>query len=346
MFTRKYIGGKGAILMLVGMLVVALAVPAWGAYKAEYKMSVRTTQTSPWGAGAQKFADIVKEKSNGQINIKIYFNGSLFADDQTKEFMLTKQGVADFALGSTINWSPQLRVLNLFTLPFMFPSYEALDAVKYGNAGKMIKDQLDRFGVVFMGWGENGYRELTNRLRPVATPDDIKGLKVRAAASPIFIDTFTAMGANPVLMNWGDALSALQQGTIDAQENPVNVIIIPYKISQMHKYITVWHYAIDPLILGVSKMTWDTFTASDKKMMQQAVDEAMKWELKEARDGLSKDGASYKKLESEGMTVTYLTPAQIKVFQDRSKSVYDKWTKEIGEDVVKAAFADVAKVTK
>ena len=342
----KRIAGTGVSVMLVCLLVAALAAPTWGAYKAEYKMSVRTTQTSPWGAGAQKFADIVREKSGGHINIKVYFNGALFADDQTKEFMLTKQGVADFALGSTINWSPQLRVLNLFNLPFMFPSYEALDAVKNGAAGKIIKDEMDRFGVVFLGWGENGYRELTNRVRPVVTPDDTKGLKVRAAASPIFIDTFTAMGANPVLMNWGDALSALQQGTIDAQENPVNVIILPYKIAQMHKYITVWHYAIDPLILGVSKSTWDTFTAADKKMMQQAVDEAMKWELKEARDGLTQGGASYKKLEADGMTVTYLTPAQLKVFQDRSKSVYDKWTKEIGEDVVKAAFADVAKATK
>ena len=340
----KNVGGKCAGAMLVTMLVMALSMPAWAAYKAEYKMSVRTTQTSPWGAGGQKFADIVREKSGGQINIKVYFNGALFADDQTKEFMLTKQGVADFALGSTINWSPQLRVLNLFNLPFMFPSYEALDAVKNGAAGKMIKDQMDKFGVIFLGWGENGYRELTNRLRPVTSPDDMKGLKVRAASSPIFIDTFTAMGANPVLMNWGDALSALQQGTIDAQENPVNVIIIPYKIAQLHKYITVWHYAIDPLILGVSKTTWDTFTAADKKMMQQAVDEAMKWELREAREGLSTNGASYKKLEADGMTVTYLTPAQIKVFQDRSKSVYDKWTKEIGEELVKAAFADLAKV--
>jgi TRAP-type transport system periplasmic protein len=342
----KRIVGTGAGILLVAVLVATLAAPAWGAYKAEYKMSVRTTQTSPWGAGAQKFADIVREKSGGHINIKIYFNGALFADDQTKEFMLTKQGVADFSLGSTINWSPQLRVLNLFNLPFMFPSYEALDAVKNGAAGKMIKEQMDRFGVVFLGWGENGYRELTNRVRSVVTPEDMKGLKVRAAASPIFIDTFTAMGANPVLMNWGDALSALQQGTIDAQENPVNVIIIPYKIAQMHKYLTVWHYAIDPLILGVSKTTWDTFTAADKRMMQQAVDEAMKWELKEARDGLSQGGASYKKLEADGMTVTYLTPAQLKVFQDRSRSVYDKWTKEIGEDVVKAAFADLAKATK
>ena len=342
----KRFGRVGVGFVLVAALVVALASPSLAAYKSEYKMSVRTTQTSPWGAGAQKFADTVREKSGGLINIKVYFNGALFADDQTKEFMLTKQGVADFALGSTINWSPQLRVLNLFNLPFMFPSYEALDAVKNGNAGKMIKGQMDRFGVVFLGWGENGYRELTNRLRPIATPDDMKGLKVRAASSPIFIDTFTAMGANPVLRNWGDALSALQQGTIDAQENPVNVIIIPYKIAQLHKHITVWHYAIDPLILGASKPTWDSFSAADKKMMQQAVDEAMKWELREARDGLTTNGASYKKLEADGMTVTYLTPAQIKVFQDRSKPVYDKWTKEIGEDVVKAAFDDIAKMKK
>src|SRR5512142_3296113 len=128
------------VLVVAAAMVAALAGSGWAAYKAEYKLSVRTTQTSPWGAGGQKFADIVREKSGGHINIKVYYNGALFADDQTKEFMLTKQGVADFALGSTINWSPQLRVLNLFNLPFMFPSYEALDAVKNGAAGKMIKD--------------------------------------------------------------------------------------------------------------------------------------------------------------------------------------------------------------
>ena len=160
----KRMGVVGVGFVLVAALAAAVASPATAAYKAEYKMSVRTTQTSPWGAGAQKFADTVREKSGGLINIKVYFNGALFADDQTKEFMLTKQGVADFALGSTINWSPQLRALNLFNLPFMFPSYEALDAVKNGNAGKMIKDQMDKFGVIFLGWGENGYRELMQKL--------------------------------------------------------------------------------------------------------------------------------------------------------------------------------------
>ncbi len=329
-------------ILAAGALVLALTAPAWAAgYKAEYKMSLRTSETSPWGAGAQKFADLVREKSGGKINIKCYFNGSLFADDQTKEFMMLKQGVADFALGSTINWSPQIRSLNLFSLPFLFPSYEALDKVKKGQTGQKLLAEIEKFNVVTLAWGENGYRELTNRIKPVVTPADLEGMKVRAVGSPIFKDTFAALGANPVLMNWGDALTAFQQGTVDGQENPVNVIIIPYKIYQYHKYITIWHYTIDPLILAVNKDTLKSFSAEDQKMIQQAADEAMAWQVNEARTGLTGDLASLNKLKAEGMEVTVLTPEQMMAFKVKCKPVWDKWAPQIGEEIVKAAQADM-----
>jgi len=328
-------------------LTAALALPAWAAaYKAEYKMSIRTSEASPWGAGAQKFADLVREKSGGRINIRCYFNGSLFADDQTKEFMMLKQGVADFALGSTINWSPQIRALNLFSLPFLFPGYEALDRVKRGEAGRRLIAEIEKFNVLTLAWGENGYRELTNRVRPVVAPEDLAGMKVRAVGSPIFKDAFAAMGANPVLMNWGDALTAFQQGTVDGQENPVNVIIIPYKIYQYHKYITIWHYTIDPLLLGVNQDTFKSFSAADQKIVRQAAHEAMAWQVNEARAGLTGDLASLDKLKAEGMEVTVLTPAQMKAFKDKCKPVWDKWTPQIGEAIVKAALAEIDQTGK
>lgn len=333
--------------ILVGLLVVALAAPALAAgYKKQYKMSLVVGPKGPWGQLGQRFADEVKKASQGRIKIKPYFAGKLFAGKQTNEFMLLRQGVADFAVGSTINWSPQMRELNIFSMPFFFPSYEALDAVKFGKAGKILLDKIEKAGVVCLGWGENGYREITNRKHPIVTPADLKGLKIRAVGSPIFKDTFAALGANPVLMNWGDAQTAFQQGTVDGQENPINVVIIPYKIWQYHKYITLWHYTIDPLILGVSKKTWDKFTPEDQKIMREAAKKVCAWEVGVARKGLTGDMSGLKILEKNGMQVTQLTPAQIKAFQDKVSGVWKKWTPMIGDDLVKTAISEVNSASK
>ena len=318
--------------------ILGLAATGWTAnYKPEYKLSVVVAPTSPWGQGAQMFADLVKKKSDGRINIKCYFSGRLLAGKQTDEFLLLKQGVADFALGSTINWSTSVKELNLFSLPFFFHDYKALDAVEAGAPGKKIIQALDEKGVIALGWGENGFREVTNSKRAIRKPEDLEGLKVRVVGSPIFIDIFKALGANPVSMNWGEAISAFQSGTVDGQENPVTSIIIPYKLWQVHKYATIWHYTIDPLIYGVSKETWNSFNAKDRKILRKAADEAARWQKKAAREGLEGSTASIDILKKNGMDVTVLSPADMKIFRARMKPVYDKWIPEIGADLVNAS---------
>jgi TRAP-type C4-dicarboxylate transport system substrate-binding protein len=116
--------------------------------------------------------------------------------------------VIDMAVGSTINWSPQVKQLNLFSLPFLMPDYAAIDALTQGEVGKEIFTTLGKAGVVPLAWGENGYRELTNSKHPIKTPADLKGLKIRVVGSPLFLDTFTALGANPTQMSWADAQPA------------------------------------------------------------------------------------------------------------------------------------------
>ncbi len=335
---RKSIAG----LVTVGVLL-AFSLPATAAsYKPEYKLSLVIGPQTPWGQAAQKFADLVKERSGGKINIKCYFAGQLFAGMQTNEFLILRQGVADFAVGSTINWSTTIKELNLFSLPFFFPDYKQLDAVEAGEPGKKLYKIIEEKGVLGLGWGENGYRELTNSKRPVRKPEDLEGLKIRVVGSPIFIDTFRAMGGNPVSINWSEALTALQQGTVDGQENPVVSIIIPYKLWEMQKYATIWHYTIDPLILSVSKVTWDTFDAKDKEIISKAGLEAMVWNKKEARQGLEGSTEAIDLLKSKGMDVAVFTPKDMEVFKAKTKSVYDKWIKEIGTDLV----SDSEKVMK
>ena len=322
-----------------------LAPLASAAYKPEYKLSVVVAQNNPWGGAAQQFADLVRERTGGKINIKCYFAGQLFAGMQTNEFLITRQGVGDFAVGSTINWSPTVKELNLFSLPFFFPDYKALDAVEKGDPGKKLFQIIEQRGVLGLAWGENGYRELTNSKRPVRKPEDLEGLKIRVVGSPIFIDTFRAIGGNPLSINWSEALTALQQGTVDGQENPVSSIIIPYKLWEMNKNITIWHYTIDPLILGVSELTWDSFDPKDREIVAQAAQEAMAWNKKEARKGLEGSTEAIDMLKSKGMEVVILSPKDMAAFKAKTQSVYDKWIKEIGADLTSAAEKMVKAVT-
>ena len=348
----KIFGRRSSVVkrMIIFIVVLSLAcawasTPSAAPYKPEYKLSLVVGPTNPWGEGAAKFADLVRERTGGKINIKCYFAGQLFAGMQTNEFLITRQGIADFAAGSTINWSTTVKELNLFSLPFFFPDYKALDALEAGGPGKTLFQTIEAKGVVGLAWGENGYRELTNSKRPVRKPEDLDGLKIRVVGSPIFIDTFRAMGANPLSVNWSETLTALQQGTVDGQENPIASIIIPYKLWEFNKNITIWHYTIDPLILGVSKQTWESFNPQDREIVAKAAKEAMAWNKKEARKGLEGSTEATDMLKSKGMEVVILSAKDRASFKAKTKPVYDKWIKEIGADLVRKAEEIVKKAT-
>jgi TRAP-type C4-dicarboxylate transport system substrate-binding protein len=120
----------------------------------------------------------------GRINIKLYPGTSLVQGDQTREFSALRQGVIDMAVGSTINWSPQVKSLNLFSMPFLFPNFKAVDAVTQGEVGQEIFKTLEKGGVVPLAWGENGYREISNSKHAIKTPADLKGMKIRVVGSP------------------------------------------------------------------------------------------------------------------------------------------------------------------
>ncbi len=205
-------------------LALGTAMPAAAQnYKSEYRMSLVVGTAFPWGKGGEIWANKVREKTNGRINIKLYPGVSLIQGDQTREFSALRQGVIDMAVGSTINWSPQVRQLNLFSLPFLMPDYAAIDALTQGDVGKQMFGILEKAGVVPLAWGLNGYRELTNSKHAVKTPADLKGMKIRVVGSPLFLETFTALGANPTQMSWADAQPALASGAVDGQENPMSI---------------------------------------------------------------------------------------------------------------------------
>ncbi len=333
----------GAAAITLTALTVAL--PAQAAdYKSEYKLSIVVGTAFPWGQGAVIWSDLVRERTDGRINIKIYPGTSLVQGDQTREFTAIRQGVIDMAIGSTINWSPQVKELNLFSLPFLMPDYKAIDALTQGPVGEQLFDILSKKGVVPLAWGENGYRQLSNSVREVKAPADIKGMKLRVVGSPLYIDIFTALGANPTQMSWADAQPALASGAVDGQENPLSIYAGAKLYDVGQKYLSLWNYVADPLVFVVNKDVWNSWSPADQKIVREAALEAGKQEIVIARKGVTpEDDSLLKEIEGHGVTVTTLTPEQIGVFAKVTQPVFDKWAKQIGPDLVKQAQDDIAK---
>jgi len=312
-------------------------------YKSEYRMSLVVGTAFPWGKGGEIWANLVKERTQGRINIKLYPGVSLIQGDQTREFSALRQGVIDMAIGSTINWSPQVKQLNLFSLPFLMPDYAAIDALTQGEVGKEMFKILDKAGVVPLAWGENGYRELTNSKHPVRAPADLKGLKIRVVGSPLFLDTFTALGANPTQMTWADAQPAFASGAVDGQENPMSIFTAAKLHNVGQKNVTMWGYVADPLVFVVNKDIWNSWTPADREAVRQAAIEAGKEEIAIARKGLAEPGQPLlKDIAALGVNIVQLTPAEREAFVKATRPVYTKWKGQIGADLVNMAEKAIA----
>ena len=331
------------LLAAVALAVTASPALAQSKYQAEYRLSTVVGTAFPWGKAGDRWGDLVRQRTNGRINIKMYPGASLVAGDQTREFTAIRQGVIDLAIGSTINWSPQIRQLNLFSLPFLMPDYDAIDALTGGEVGKELFRIIEKAGVVPLAWGENGFREVTNSKRELRKPEDFKGLKFRVVGSPLFLDTFSALGANPTQMSWADAQPALASGAVDGQENPLTIFIAVKMQNFGQKNVTLWSYVADPLIFVVNKEAWESWSKEDQKIVRQAAVEAGKYCVDLAREGLTgANPALHKTIESSGVKIVKLSPAERAAFQKATRPVYDKWAKQIGPDLVKKAETSVA----
>ena len=332
-----------AVAAAAALAFTAPAAMAQTAYKSEYRMSLVLGTAFPWGKGGELWANKVRERTNGRINIKLYPGVSLIQGDQTREFSALRQGVIDMAVGSTINWSPQVKQLNLFSLPFLMPDYAAIDALTQGEVGQRLFKVLDSAGVVPLAWGENGYRELTNSKKPIRSPEDLKGMKIRVVGSPIYSDMFTAFGANPTQMSWADAQPALSSGAVDGQENPLFLFTVLKMHTVGQKFVTTWGYVADPLIFVVNKEIWTSWTPADREIVRQAAIEAGRQEIVIARKGLVEaDKPVLKDIAAMGVTVTQLTPAEREVFVKATRPVVEKWKPVIGADLVSLAEKSIA----
>ncbi len=308
-------------------LAAAVALPrfAWAqaAYKAEYKMSTVVPPAFAWGRGGEIFADLVRERTGGRINIKQYPGASLVQGQQDREFAAMRQGIIDVLCGAPINWAGTVRELGVYTLPFILPDHKAWDAATTEPA---IVDEyfalVRRAGAEPLAIGETGYRQISNSKRPIRSPEDMRGLKVRVVGSPMYGEIMSGMGANPTFMSWADAQPALASGAVDAQENPLEVFMKAKIHTLGQKFVTKWNYSNDILLFAIAGPVFASWTADDQRIVRAAARDAAAEQVKIVRQLFAEDVGVVRGL---GVEVYEPTPAEIKVWQQATRPAYEKW---------------------
>ena len=332
---------KSLVFILCLVVAISLVLVGCGGKKEEpkkaeqkkisIKMSVTTpSESSPWNIGAKKWAELVKERTNGRVEITTFPNEQLSSGNQQKGIEQVAAGVTGASLHSTIIYSVIEPKLSVVSMPWIMPNNAAVDKAMKGAPGEKVKDLIRAKGIEPLAFGENGFRHWTNSKRPLATPDDMKGLKIRVPGMKMYISLFKAMGADPTSMSFSEVFTALQQGTVDGQENPISVIYTT-KLNEVQKYMTICNYSYDPIVLGVNKKLWDSIDKDTQAIMKKAAEEAMALNIKLTREDEAKQLDEMKK---KGLQVNVLTPEQIKVFQASVTSVYKEQESVIGKDLL------------
>ncbi|TFY96331.1 TRAP transporter substrate-binding protein DctP [Ramlibacter humi] len=336
------------LLPLAAGAAAAVALPrfAWaqGAYKAEYKMSTVVPPAFAWGKGGEIFANLVRERTSGRINIKQYPGASLVQGQQDREFSAMRQGVIDVLCGAPINWSGTVRELSAFTLPFLLPDHKAYDAV-IGNTALMNEyfDMVRKAGAEPLAVGETGYRQISNSKRPILKPDDLKGIKVRVVGSPMYGEIMSSMGANPTFMSWADAQPALASGAVDAQENPLEVFLAAKINTLGQKYVTKWNYSNDILLYAIAAPVWSSWTPADQKIVREAAQDAARQQITLVRKLFAEDVQAVSAL---GVNVHQPTPAEMQEWQVATRRTYARWKAQIQPTFIGKVEEVVAKTRK
>lgn len=325
------------------LMACASLIVFWGCGKSQttvLRLSHITSPGSAWDRGAQRFAELVNARSEGRIQVKVYAGAQLAQHNQKTELQQLCNGTIDMTLHSPIILALFVdKRFDAFSLPWLFPNHVVANRVCDGVFGEQAMGWLEEHGVHGIAYGVNGFRQLTNSVRPVKTPADLKGMKVRVAGTDLFRAVFSAFGANPMTMNFGEIFTALQQGAISAQENPLS-IIDSSKLYEVQAHLTIWGYAYDPLILTINRARWDSFAPEDQALLTSCGREAMAYQRKVVAD---EDKRLTEELAAKGMAVHVLGEEEVAAFRSVCRGVYDEFGPQIGQEIVSRLLEEVEK---
>jgi tripartite ATP-independent transporter DctP family solute receptor len=327
----------GAALAIACCLATSIVL-AQDVKERTIKLGYITPQQHPAGLGATRFAELVGQKSGGKIKVRGYSDGQLGGEVQM--LSAVQGGVLEMASMSTAPMVGLVKEYALFDFPFLFQSTKEADAVLDGRIGTELLAKLPAKNLVGLCYWENGFRHITNSKRPITKAEDLTGLKIRTMQNPVFVQVFNALGANATPMAFTELYPALESKAVDAQENPY-AIISASKFNEVQKYLTATHHVYSLYVVMAGKKFWDSLSGDEKKILSSACTESRDYQRRMSRE---QDAKLLEELRAKGMVFNELPQAEINKIELKVKPVIDKFAREIGEDLVKQTFAEIAGV--
>ncbi|MGD8250828.1 MAG: DctP family TRAP transporter solute-binding subunit [Desulfobacterales bacterium] len=290
-------GKRMAAAVILAVTLALMAVPALAA--TVLKLGTSTQPSHIYNVAAEHFAKIVAEKSNGALEVQVFPAAQLGSErDMVEGLQLGSLEMTLTSTGPLGNFVPQVK---LFNLPFLFKDRETCYKVLDGPVGTSIADKFPAVGIRSLGWFENGFRNVTNSKRAIMAPTDMDGLKIRVMEDDVFILTMKSLGASPLPMAFGELYTALEQKTVDAQENPL-AVIHSSRFFEVQKYLAMTGHFYSPAMLLISEITWKSLSPEHQSIITDAAAQARDFERKIS---LEADQKLEAELKAAGMTVTH-----------------------------------------
>jgi len=319
------------ISLILIVLALFLLTPVWmnsgicQDKQVVLKLGHAVAPEHPYHLGAVRFSELIAQRTNNKVKIDVYPSTQLGNERDMVEGL--QLGTIDLVVTSTGPLGGFVPKMFVVDLPFLFRDREHAYKVLDGPIGRDLLDAFSAKGIKGLAFWENGFRQITNNVRPIEKPEDLKGIKIRTMENKVHLASFKAFGASPTPMAWSEVYTALQQKTIDAQENPI-AIIYHQKIFEVQKYLTLTGHFYSPTPLLMSLKAFDSLPKDIQKIMLDTAIECATYERNLLRDSEAKQIAE---LKAKGMQVN--TPNK-KTFQDAAAPVYKEFEAQFGKETI------------
>jgi tripartite ATP-independent transporter DctP family solute receptor len=320
-------------------LAVVLAMPAIAEVSTRtITMSNGVAETHPVGNGVEAMRACMTEKTGGKWTLNAFWSGALGNDLDATQAL--RSGTQEMVITST---SPLVGIepaLGVFDLPFLFSNAEEADAVLDGEFGTMMSEKMTASGLVNLAWWENGFRNLTNSVRPITKLEDFAGMRVRVMQNNIFLDTFQTLGTNATPMAFGEVFTALETKAIDAQENPF-VTIDTSKFYEVQDYVSATQHAYTPFMVLFSGPIFDTYSEEEQQILRDCSIIGRDVQRAASRELSDKSLAT---IQEAGMVYNELEVAELERIREAVAGVYERNAATIGQDVIDAMQAELTRI--
>jgi len=323
------------------VFVLSLLVPsgAMAAAKWNMKFGHDMPEDSAQHVAALKFADLVKERTQGQVEVKVFPAQQLGTDPEMVQ--QAQMGTLEIVLPPTAKISGFAASLQLADLPFLFPSKDICYQVLDGPVGDKLLALLDAKGLRGVSFWESGFKQITAN-KAIRKPEDFAGMKVRVMESPLLIAQYKQVKANPVPIDFAETYNALQQGVVDAQENPL-VSIVNMKFYEVQKFTMLSNHGFLGYAFLFSKKVYDGLPADIQKTLRDTARELASFER---QDTARREAGYIERIKKGGSQVVTLTPQELQAFEKAFRPVHQQFAKTIGEDLLNEAYAHIEKLRK